>query len=157
MSINFNGWYLHKAATGVLWGYQFTTLNLNHRLKHKSGRKSLNWAVKCVLTQEHMPHSLNKHHPLRCFLVWTPWEDAGSWPWQKPALCSTCVLRFFHFPRRLSLYPDFKGRDINSTPRALPVSYRGKAVQCGSHYLIGIPYYQRYFNDLRLVPSRSCC
>lgn len=46
----------------------------------------------------------------------------------------------------------WKGRDINSNPTPSPPLYRE---QCGSYYLISIPYSQRYFNDPRLVLSWS--
>lgn len=80
-------------------------------------------------------------------------DTARSWPYS--TLLYLCI-RFSTFPSACfstqTSKTTWKGRDINSNPTPSPPLYRE---QCGSYYLISIPYSQRYFNDPRLVLSWS--
>ena len=65
---------------------------------------------------------------------------------------STCLYRFL-LSQPLVSNPQtsktWKGRDINPTPHPLPIYTGRKVEQCGSYYLISIPYSQRHFKDPR--------
>ncbi len=159
-------WYFYRVASGVLKGQWFPPKALWHS-KDSWGKMTKKENLMCKLCCE-MCSQLFSHRIVYItntrvrFTLPFFWqrdktlENTGrSRPLQKPALCFTCVLSF-PLSQALVSNPDFKERfeKVEISPRT-PHLHRGKVEQCGSYYLISIPYSQRYFNDLRRVLSWS--